>query len=246
MPPAPRSRDDAGPQQHGEIGRQPAHQHRQDRDREARDHDAHLADHVADRTEHRLHQRERQREGGGQQRDRVRIDTDVMRDRRDDRIGRARGERRDEADQAQSQRSGCALAVIGLFGEFRLRASGEPAKSCRRATGRNRILAGNSLAVESHTRFPAVLLCSAGMPHPTIAWGRNREVFLVIGPSPRVPRGRRACRPRSRSRSPHNSPQIAAGSRPPGARNLPRRRGPRPGRPPARRPRSSTFAPSRE
>jgi hypothetical protein len=26
-----------------------------------------------------------------------------------------------------------------------------------------------------------ILLCSAGMPHPTIAWGRNRDVFLVIG-----------------------------------------------------------------
>ena len=34
---------------------------------------------------------------------------------------------------------------------------------------------------QSHTRISAPVLCSAGMPHPTIAWGRNREVFLVIG-----------------------------------------------------------------
>ena len=36
---------------------------------------------------------------------------------------------------------------------------------------------------ESHTRVSAVLLCSAGMPHPTMAWGRKREVFLVMGVS---------------------------------------------------------------
>ncbi len=29
--------------------------------------------------------------------------------------------------------------------------------------------------------FERGLLCSAGMAHPTMAWGRNREVFLVIG-----------------------------------------------------------------
>ena len=176
--------DDAGDHEDGEVRRETAHEHRDNRDRKARHHDADLADHVSDGTEDRLNKRERQREGGGQQRNSVRIDLDVMRDRRDDRVGRARGERGHEPDQAHPQDQAADFARIRWrFGQFRLGLRGDRQKSCRRPTGRNRIWAENSLADESHTRISAVLLCSAGMPHPTIAWGRNREVFLVIGPS---------------------------------------------------------------
>src|SRR4051794_20828356 len=106
-----------------------------------------------------------------------------MGDRRDDRVGGAGGERCDEADQAQARNQAARLAGIRLFGEFRLGS---------RSHGQNAAfewLAGVEsgleihVAGESHTRVSAGLLCSAGMPHPTIAWGRNREVFLVTGVS---------------------------------------------------------------
>ena len=101
--------------------RKPARGHRHDGHRQARDHHAHLADHIADRAQHRLYERERQGEGRGQQRNRVRIHMDVMRDRRNDRVGRTRGERRDETDNREPQDQAAGLARLwNLRGKFRL------------------------------------------------------------------------------------------------------------------------------
>ncbi len=125
--------DDPRAEQNREVGRKPADQQRDDRDREARDHDAHLADHVADRAEHRLHQRERQCERGRQQRHGVGVDLNVMGDRRDDRVGHARGERRDEADQGEFQDQDVRLARVRLRVEV-----------ARSTTSWNRIWAENS------------------------------------------------------------------------------------------------------
>ena len=100
-----------------------------------------------------------------------------------DRVGRARGERRDEADQAQPRDQAARLAIVRLLGEFRFGLRGDGQKiAVERPAG---IEFGLEIHVvgKSHTRISPDLLCSAGMPHPTIAWGRNREVFLVIGPS---------------------------------------------------------------
>ena len=159
MPPPAMPATMRASEQHGEVGREPAHQHGEDRDREARDHDAHLADHVADRPEHRLHQRERQRERRGEQRDRVRIDLDVVRDRRNDRIGRARGERRDEADQAepQDQAARCG-GRPGASAQFRCLRSW--AGNRRRSSGRNRIWAGNSWAPQEPYMISGRLCCA--------------------------------------------------------------------------------------
>ena len=121
--------DDAGDHESREVRRETAHEHRDNRDRKARHHDADLADHVSDGTEDRLNKRERQREGGGQERNSVGIDLDVMRDRRDDRVGRARGERGHEPDQAHPQDQAADFARIrGRFGQFRLGLRGDRQK----------------------------------------------------------------------------------------------------------------------
>ena len=182
MPPAAAPATTRATMRSREVRRETAHEHRDNRDRKARHHDADLADHVSDGTEHRLNQRERQREGGGQQRNGVGIDLDVMRDRRDDRVGRARGERGHEPDQAHPQDQAADFARIRWrFGQFRLGLRGDGQKiAVERPAGLESGLEIH-VAGESHTRISAGLLCSAGMPHPTIAWGRKRDVFLVIG-----------------------------------------------------------------
>src|SRR6185369_5782137 len=92
-------------------------------------------------------------------------------------------ERRDEADQAQPGDQAARPAGIGFLAQFRLGFRDDGQKSAvERFAG---IESGLEIHVtgESHTRISVALLCSAGMPHPTIAWGRKREVFLVMGPS---------------------------------------------------------------
>ena len=144
MPPARDAGDDARDQQHGEIGRKPAHQHGEDRDREARDHHAHLADHVADRAEHRLHQREGQREGG-RRAARRRSDRRSMSCAIGGMIGSVAREASAVMKPIRLSRAIRPRAVpsSGGFLAFRL-GFGATGRSRRRPACRNRIWAGNS------------------------------------------------------------------------------------------------------